>query len=211
MLLAPLPGPRHATAQTPSWPTPPPAPIESLPDVIPASLVSPVPAPETPGSIVLQVDPLFGGTLPRIPPRPYIPVFSGEADPEARITLEIEAGAINRTIQLRYQPLVAGAQPLVGPGRSVQRVFQIETFDHTGAPLALEFARPVRLRLRAAPDELAAAGNEPFRLLLARLDPESGTWLALVTVFDPRDNTLMTRIVRPGVFALIAQPPPVPR
>ncbi len=201
----------EALAQSAPWPTPPPAPLGPLPDVVPASQVNPIPAPAVSGSIAVQLDPVFGGILPRIPPRSFTPVFSGDADPQNRVTLEIEAGAINRTIQLSYQPLSAGEVPLGGPGRFLQRVFQVKTYDHTGAPLPVEFARPVRLRLHVRQDELQAAGDLPARLLLARLDTENDRWLPLVTAFNPRDGSIMARILRPGTFALIAEPVPVSR
>ena len=199
-----------ASAQAP-WPTPPPAPIGSLPQVVPASQVIPIPAPETPGGIAVQLDPIFAGILPRIPPLPFIPILTGESDPRDQIALEFEVGAINRTLQLSYQPLPIGQVPLVDQRRSIQRVFQIEMFDQTGAPVAVEFARPVRLRLQAQQQERLAGASEPARLLLARLDSRTNTWLPLVTVLDLSNDTIITRIIQPGIFALIAQPPPVPR
>ena len=198
-----------ALAEAP-WPTPPPAPIGPLPLVIPASQVIPISAPETPGGIAVQLDPIFAGIVPRIPPLVFTPIVSGESDPQDRTTIEFEVGTINRTLQLRYQPLPVGKVPPVSPGRSIQRAFKFEMFDHAGAPVTVEFARPVRLKLQAQYDERQAGANEPARLLLARLDSQTNTWLSLVTIFDLNNDTIMARIIQPGVFALIAQPPPVP-
>lgn len=197
-----------ALAETP-WPTPPPSPIGPLPRVIPASQVIPVSAPETLGGIAVQLDPIFAGILPRIPPLISTSIVTGESDPQDRATIEFEVGTINRTIQLRYQPLPIGQVPPVSPGRSVQRAFQFEIFDHAGAPVPVEFARPVRLKLQAQQDERLAGAAEPARLLLARLDSQTNTWLSLVTIFDFNNDTIMARVIQPGIFALIAQPPPV--
>ena len=199
-----------ALAQAP-WPTPPPASLGSPLQVIPASQVTPLPAPATPGGIVVQLDSIFAGYLPRIPPRSVTPIISGETDVEDRITLEFEAGATYRTLQLSYEPIPVGAVPPAVPGHAIQRAFRIAMFDHNNAPVAAEFACPVRLELHARHHEQQAVGNELARLLLARLDDHGTSWLPLVTVFDPKDGTVMARIVRPGLFALIAFPPPVPQ
>ncbi|MFH1140693.1 MAG: hypothetical protein V1724_03250, partial [Chloroflexota bacterium] len=70
-------GPGAAVAQVP-WPTPPPAPLGSFPLVVPASEIIQVPAPASPGSIAITVDPIFAGPVPRIPPRPSAIFVTGE-------------------------------------------------------------------------------------------------------------------------------------
>ncbi len=196
-------------AQAP-WPTPPPAPVGTFPQVIPASEVTPVPAPRSPGSIALQVDPIFAGPIPRIPPRPYITILSGEPDAHDRIILDVYAGTIDRTLQLTYEPLAIDQVPKAITGHRIQRAFRLQTYDHTAAAIVPVFRHPVRLILHAREQELSAAGNDPARLLVARFDAQRNVWLPLITTFQPADATLMVRILQPGLFALITQQPPVP-
>ena len=207
-LLVSLLGPSAARAQTP-WPTPPPAPIGAFPQVIPASEITPVPAPTSPGSIALQVDPIFAGRVPRIPPRPSTTILSGEADTQDRITLHIDAGAIDRTLQLSYEPLAIDQVSHVESGRQIQRAFRLQAYDQTASVMTVPFQYPVRLSLHVQARELATTSNDPARLLLARFDTQHNRWLPLVTTYQATDATLMVRILQPGLFALIAQPPPV--
>lgn len=208
LLLGPW-GHSAVLAQTP-WPTPPPAPVGAFPQVIPVSQITPVPVPASPGSIALQVDPIFAGLIPRIPPRPATTILSGEADAQDRITLRIYAGAMNRTLQFTYDPLAIDQVPQPGFGLQIQRAFRLQAYDHTAVAITPSFKNPVRLSLHAQEQEIAAAGNDPARLLIARYDTQSSRWLPLVTTYQAADATLMVRILQPGLFALIAQPPPVP-
>ena len=137
-------------------------------------------------------------------------ILSGEANAEDRVTLHFDAGAIDRTLQLTYQPLSVDQVPTAGPGRQIQRAFRLQTYDHTASALSAPFRYPVRLSLHAKEQERATVGNDPARLLLARFDAETDKWLPLVTTYQSSDGTLLIRILQAGLFAIIAQPPPVP-
>ena len=201
--------PPDALAQ--AWPTPPPAPIGAFPRVIPGVEVVPVSAPAASGSIALQVDPIFAGPVPRIPPRPSTIVFTGEADPLDRVTMQIDAGAIEQTVQLTYQPLTFSEIPAAPPGNQIQRAFRIQLFDHKAVPASTSFRHPVQLIISPGPSQLAAAGHDPARLLLARFDPDTNRWQRLVTNFRSDDGSILVRILDPGLFALISLPSPVSR
>ena len=203
-------GPPAALAQVPPWPTPPPAPIGAFPQVIPASEITLVPAPASPGSMALQVDPIFAGPVPRIPPRPSATILTGEADAQDRLTLHIDAGAIDRTLQLTYEPLAIDQVPGAGPSRQIQRAFRLQTYDHTASAVNAPFRYPMRISLHALEREIATAGNDPAWLFLARFDVQRNRWLPLVTTYRVTDATLLVRILQTGLFALIAQPSPVP-
>jgi hypothetical protein len=176
--------------------------------VIPASEITAVLAPASPGSIAVQVDPIFAGSMPRIPPRPSTLIATVEQDPADRVTIHIDAGAIDRTVQLTYEPMGLGLVPVVGPGKRIQRAFRIQTYDHTGTPVDLSFRFPVRIVISAWDSERAAVSDDPARLLLAWFDPTRDRWLPLVTTFRPADGTLLARVLEPGLFAVIALPGP---
>lgn len=196
-------------AQLTPWPTPPPGPVGTLPDVIPANEVTPVASPLTPGGIALQVDPIFAGPVPRNPPRPAVRVMSGEPDSGDRITLEFDAGALVRTVQLTYEPVSPFAAPSPVSGQRVVRAFRLRLYDTKGAPSALAFKIPVRMTLRPKPEEVFASGNDAARLLVARYDEGRGRWEPQVTAYDPGRNTLLARIFQPGLYGLLAAPAPV--
>ena len=200
-----------ALAQVPPWPTPPPAPIGTFPQVIRSSDITPVPAATSPGSVALQVDPIFAGPVPRIPPRASTTILTGEPSLEDRVAVNIYAGAIDRTIQLTYQPLSVDQVPEAGPSRLIQRAFQLQTYDHTASVLDTAFKYPVRITLHVLDRELAASGNDPARLFLARFDAQHNRWLPLVTTYRSTESTLLIRVLHPGIFAIIAQPAPVLR
>ncbi len=200
--------PGAAVAQVP-WPTPPPAPLGSIPVVVPASEIIPVPAPAGPGSIALTVDPIFAGTVPRIPPRPSAIFATAEGDAQERITVYVDAGAIDRTLQFTYEPLLAGQVPSVDRSRHIQRAFRLQTYDTTGTVVESVFRYPLRITLTLSEEEMAAAGNDPARDYLAWYDPERKSWRPLVTTYRFTDSTLLVRILQPGLFALIAEPSPV--
>ena len=204
-------GASAALAQVPVWPTPLPAPIGTFPRVISSSEITPVPAATSPGSIALQVDPIFAGPVPRIPPRASTTILTGEPSLEGRIAINIDAGAIDRTIQLTYQPLSVDQVPNAGPSRPIQRAFQLQTYDHTASVLDTAFKYPVRITLHVNDREVAASGDDPARLFLARFDAQNNRWLPLVTTYRSTESTLLVRVLRPGIFAVIAQPAPVLR
>jgi hypothetical protein len=183
--------------------------LGTVPEVIPAKEVTPVAAPATPGGIAVQVDPIFAGLVPRNPPRPAVQVISGEPDSQDRIALEFDAGALMRTVQLAYEPVSPGAAPSPVSGQRVVRAFHLRLYDTKGAPSALTFKIPVRMTLRPRPGELLASGGDAARLLVARYDEQRGSWMPLVTSYDPDSNTLLARIFRPGLYGLLALPAPV--
>ncbi len=209
-LLTGIRGPSDVLAQQP-WPTPPPAPSEAFPLVIPSSQVVPVSAPLRPGSMALQLDPLYAGPVPRIPPRPSVEVLSGESDPLDRISLAFDAGTLESTVQLTYELLPLEEVPSPGPGKLLLKTFRVQMYDHTGVTINPTFRYPVRLTLKGGPQGMAAAGNDPARLLVARFDTQHGRWLPLVTNYVAETDTLLVRILQPGLFGVIAQPSPVGR
>lgn len=202
-----LESPTKAGAQVP-WPTPPPAPVGLFPQVIPASQIKPVPAPATPGSIALQVDPIFAGAVPRVPPRASTTIVTGETSEYEKVTLQIDAGALDQTLQLTYEPVAPGKVPQTGPARQARRAFWIRTYDYAGSAVTPTFRYPVRLILTVSADELAASGNDPARLLLAWFDPAGNRWLPLVATYRVADNSLLVRVLHPGLFVLMTEPSP---
>lgn len=196
-----------AVAQAP-WPTPPPAPMGSFPLVIPASEIIQVTAPASPGSTAVTVDPIFAGLVPRIPPRPSAVVVMGEADPMDRVTLYVDAGAIDRTIQFTYEPLPLARVPVADRAQHIQRAFRLQTYNHKGSVEERTFKYPLRISLTLSPEEMATAGNDPARHYLAWFDPQRSRWLPMVGAYHSLDSTLLVRILQPGLFALIAEPAP---
>ena len=203
-------GPAVAGAQVP-WPTPPPGPSGFYPQVIPSSEVKPISAPKSPGSIAVQVDPIFAGPVPRIPPRPSTTIVTGEANTENRVTLHIDAGAIDKTLQLTYEPINVDMVPSPGSRHQIQRAFRIETYTHSGLITEEIFPYPIRLTLRIHDQNIATVGSDPSRILLARFNPQRNEWVHLVTTYQPKDSRILVRILRTGLFALIAHHSPVPR
>lgn len=198
-------------AQAQSWPTPPPAPIGAFPRVVPVLQITPVPAPSGRGSMATQLDPIFAGPVPRLPPRPSTAVVTGELDPAERVTLHIDAGVLDQTVQITYQPLSPNGIPPPSGGALIQRAFQVLVYDYRATLATASFKYPIRLVLRPTEGDMAAAAGDPARLLLARYDSDANRWQNLVTTYRPFDGTLTVRILRPGLFAVIAQPPPVLR
>ncbi|MBI4202407.1 MAG: hypothetical protein HY532_04735 [Chloroflexi bacterium] len=198
-----------ARAQLPPWPTPPPGPVGGFPEVVPANEVTSVAAPVAPGSIALQVDPIFAGAVPRSLPRPMVQVVTAETDSQARVFLEFPAGSLTRTAQLTYEPVAIGLAPGPGPGQRLMRTFRLSLYDPKGAPTTPIFKVAVRMTLHPQPDDLAAAGNDQSRLFLARYDEGRRQWQPLVTNYYPANNSLTAHILQPGLFAVMTMPAPL--
>ena len=84
----------------------------------------------------------------------------------------------------------------------------MSTFDYQGTPVDLEFARPLLVRIQVQESQLREAGGDAANLLVARFDQKTGRWVPLITSVE-RDGSLAVRLLHVGLFALIADLPPI--
>ena len=179
------------------WPTPPPGPRPSVPKVIVDDGIKPVDTPLVAGATKWVVLPL-AMLLPRFPP---VPSSSFQAPDDVRIVSD--AGSIDSTIQLVYEPIpAADAQP-PGPHQSLRKAFDLRTFDHQANRITLDLRRPWLLEVPIR--GLIQSFEDPARFLIARYDEKSG-WVPLVTSYYRNQGVLQVRILQVGRFAILAEP-----
>ena len=135
--------------------------------------------------------------IPRFPPVP-----SSSFNASDGVTIVIDAGSIDTTIQLSYEPLPIGAVDPPGSGLELRKVFEIGTFDHRANRVSLTLQRPWVLEVPAS--GLTESFEDPSRLLLARYDKDEG-WVPLVTSYYRDPGILQARILKVGRFAVMSE------
>lgn len=190
----------------PPWPTPPPAPVLAPPVAVPSAAIVAAPVPQVAGSVSSVVQPLFAGSLPRVPPLPKTVFSSAELDPARQIKVHIEAGSILRTLQLVYEPVPIEKAPKVIPSQEVIRSFELRAFDHEANSIDPKIHRPWLLEVPLG--ELKELDVDPSTLLLANYLEDEKRWRFLVTSYYPHRDLVTTRILKVGKFALVADRSP---
>jgi hypothetical protein len=182
-----------ASADSP-WPTPPPAP-PALPPTV-ERVTTPVVAPPVAGAVVRVIHPLPQGAIPAIPP---LPATIFEAAGTLKIT--IEAGSLDRTIQLTYAPVAPDQAANPGRFQKVVWAFDLKSYDARGREFQPTLRRPWVLQVPVA--QIPGNPGDPRQLLFARY--EDGRWLPQVTSYFRSDNLLVSRILQTGRFAILAE------
>lgn len=188
-----------ASADSP-WPTPPPAPPAPPPTV--ERVIAPVVAPPVAGAVVRVIHPLPLGAIPAIPPLPST-TFEGSG----AVKITIEAGSLDRTIQLMYVPLAPDQAASPGRSQKVVWAFDLKSYDARGREFQPNLRRPWVLQVPVA--QIPGNSGDPRQLLFARY--EDGSWLPQVTSYFPSDNVLVSRILQTGRFAILAEAGPTQR
>ncbi|MDA1215433.1 MAG: hypothetical protein O2812_00985 [Chloroflexi bacterium] len=187
------------SAQEAPWPTPPPGvpftpPLLQDPVEVSAAL---------PGSSTLVVFPQWPGQIPLVPPVPQTTLVFESTNEHPPITLVVDAGTADHTLQIRYTPLAVEDLPAASQGRTLLRAFLLEPFDALAEPVSTAFARPMKLTIPVA--TLTGAGIQGDRLLVALLDAEEGLWRPLITTYYPGTNTLEVRLIAFDTIALLQE------
>ena len=180
----------------PVWPTPPPAPAASSPRI--DSEITRVEVPLGATSSVIQ--PILQGIIPAIPPL-VSTIF--EAPEHLKVT--IEAGSLPRTIQLTYEPLQLDQAPDPARLQRLVRVFDLKSYDYQGREFQPDLLRPWIIEVPL--DKLPGPLGDVSRLVFARF--EDGRWTPLVTSLRRDDNVLVSRILKTGQFAILAELRPI--
>lgn len=179
------------------WPTPPPAPLVTRPKF--EGNITPVDVPPVAGAVSSVIQPILQDFLPAIPPLNRVTFHSPDS-----LKVTIEAGSLDRTIQLIYVPVPL--DQAVRPDRlqRLLRVFDLKPYDHRGREFQPELRRPWIMEVPVS--KLPGPTGDPSRLLFARF--EGGRWVPLVTSYFRDDNVLVARILETGRFAILAEIPP---
>ena len=178
------------------WPTPPPAaraPTPVFEPVVNFAESSPVS-----GAARWEIQPIPQGELPAVPP-----VLRETLHAPGHLSLAIEAGSLDRTIQLVFGPLEIASLPAPGAYQRLIKGFDLTFFDTQGQPAAPMIRRP--LILEVLTDDLSSFGDDPARLVFARF--EDGRWLPLVTTYFRTEKRLVVRILELGRFAVLVESP----
>ncbi len=193
-ILMALPDVRPSSADVP-WPTPPPGPRPPVPRV--ETDIKPVNVPLVTGATSWVVHPL-AALVPRFPPVPSSAFQSSDG-----VRIVSDAGSIDSTIQLVYKPVVVADAIAPGPGQQLRKVFDLIVFDHQANQITINLRRPWVLEVPIR--GLIQSFEDPARLLIARYDEKRG-WIPLVTSYYRDRGTLQTRVLRVGLFGVIAEP-----
>lgn len=187
------------SAQEAPWPTPPPGapftpPVLQEPVEVSAAL---------PGSSTLVVFPQWPGQIPLVPPVPQTTLVFESTNEHPPITLVVDAGTDDHTLQIRYTSLAVEGLPAPNQGRTLLRPFLLEPFDALAEPVSTAFARPVKMTISVA--TLISAGIQGDHLLVASLDAEEGLWHPLITTYYPGSDTIEVRLLAFGTIALLQE------
>ena len=178
------------------WPTPPPAARAPTPVFEPVTIL----AESTPvrGAARWVIQPIPQGEIPAVPP-----VLRETLHAPGHLSLAIEAGSLDRTIQLVFGPLDIDSLPAPEASQRLIKGFDLAFFDTRGQPTTPTIRRP--LVLEVLTDDLSSFGDDPSRLVFARF--EDGRWLPLVTTYFRTEKRLVVRILELGRFAVLVESP----
>ena len=180
------------------WPTPPPGPQPPIPKVIGGADIKPADVPhDVPNAISWVILPRLM-VLPRFPP---IPSTSFQSLDGVRIISD--AGSIHSTVQLVYEPIPIDDAPPIGPYQNLQKVFDLRAFDHESKRITLDLRRPWVLEVSI--QGLTRSFEDPTRLLIAHYDENRG-WVPLITHYYRGRGILQARVLKAGLFAVLAEP-----
>ena len=135
--------------------------------------------------------------IPRFPPVPSFPFQSPDG-----VRVVSDAGSIQRTIQLLYEPIPVDKAQSPGPRQQLRKVFDLRAFDYRAKETDLELLRPWVLEVLVG--GLTEAFEDPGRLLLARYEDSKG-WVPLITHYHRTRGILQARVLRVGRFAVLAE------
>ena len=157
--------------------------------------ITPVVAPPVAGAVVRVIHPLPQSGIPAIPPLP-----STTFDVAGHLKITIDAGSLDRTIQLMYVPVAPDQATRPDRLQKVVWAFDLKAYDARGREFQPTLRRPWVLQVSV--DQLPNKGGDPRQLLYARY--EEGRWLPQVTSYYRNDNVLVFRILHTGRFAILA-------
>ncbi len=176
------------------WPTPPPGPEAKLPNVIDPANVKQVDIPRVEFAISWLISPL-AMPVPRFPPVPKSEVQSKDG-----LLLVIDAGSIDSTVQVVYEPLPLDKAPSSARHQEMLKAFDLQAFDHRAKRITLNLQRPWVLEL-----PIRTPYGDPSRLVIARYTADHG-WLPLVTSYHQSRGILEARVLSLGRFAILSEP-----
>ena len=134
------------------------------------------------------------------------------------ITIAIElpvAALLNRPLVVDAAPAttaeLAAAAPLPAaiPASQIRRVISIDLFDDTTGEKVTRLEQPLTFSIEIQAEDLAAAGGNPNRLRVMRLD-ESGVFLILPGAYNAATGQLDTTTSRTSLFAVAVIPEDTP-
>ena len=181
------------------WPTPPPGPKPSAPRVVAESDIKRIEVPSVAGAGVVVVLPL-SMPLPRFPKVP-----SAVHEWPGGVHLTIDAGSVDRTLQLSLVPVDLDKAPKPRKHQLLRLAFHLRTFDHEAKEIELELRRPWVLEIPTRGLTQVPEAEDPARLLIVRHEGEDG-WVPLTTTYHRARGVLQARILHVGLFAVVMEP-----
>ena len=178
------------------WPTPPPAPRSAVP--IYETITTPAEAQSVQGAALWEIQPIPQGVIPIVPP-----VQGDTFQVPGQLRLTIEAGTLDRTLQLTYVPVPVQSLPTTRASQRPVKGFDLTFFNAQGQPIHPTINRPLILEIST--DDLLPFGNDPNRLVFARF--ENGQWLPMLTSYFRTERQLVARLLKPGRFAVLTEQP----
>jgi hypothetical protein len=189
-------GAKNLVSAQQGFPTPPPAARAPTPVFEPVANLAE--SSSVSGAARWEIQPIPQGEIPAVPP-----VARETIQAPGHLSLAIEAGALDRTVQLVFGPLDIESLPAPGPSQRLVKGFDLTFFDTQGLPATPTIRRP--LVLEVLTDDLSSFDDDPARLVFARF--EDGRWLPLVTTYFRTEKRLVVRVLELGRFAVIFEPP----
>jgi len=124
---------------------------------------------------------------------------------DGRITVEFPADAVTGTVTVTIKYVPASSVPAAPKGFKIgETCFTVEAVDASGNAV-VTFSQPVTITVRYSDGDVAAAGKDLNKLVLARYDEASAAWMTLETTVDTVDKTLSAATTQSSTWAVLAR------
>ena len=124
---------------------------------------------------------------------------------DGQISTDFPSGAVAGTAVVTIKSVATSALPQVSQGFKIGETgFVIMALDESGSEI-VTLSQPSTITVKYSAADLAAAGGDPNRLVLAYWDQSAGKWQALKTSVDTTDMTLSASTTHLSTWAVTAK------
>ncbi len=138
-------------------------------------------------------------------------VVDASRETRAAVTVQIPSGTFNEAREIRVRDVAQKDTPKPPPEvREVRKPFEVAVYTLEGVRQeSPALGGCITITVPFTPQDVAAAGGDPFSLSLLRYDPAIQTWTILTTRVSVDSRTLSTQVCRTlSLFGIGVLAPP---
>ena len=126
--------------------------------------------------------------------------------PDGRIRIEFRRNSVESPVQVNLGIVDISEVPSSANDElTLAHAFDISISRTLSGAAVERFSTPVTISVSYTEADLEAAGGDPSRLTLARLDPLTGNWILQPTNVDPTGQVLSTESAELGLWGVMAK------